>query len=64
MLAEPVSVPYQMIFMVLSKLKNLKKFKIASISATRKTNIEILNNTFGKECLIEDLEVNFVHEPD
>jgi hypothetical protein len=38
-----------MIFMVLAPLKNLKKLKIASISATKKTNIELLNNAFGKE---------------
>lgn len=64
MLADPGSVLYQMIFMVLNKLKNLKKLKVASISAAKKTNIEILNSTFGKDCPIEDLEVNFVHEPD
>jgi hypothetical protein len=38
-----------MIFMVLAPLKNLKKLKIASISAIKKTNIELLNNAFGKE---------------
>jgi hypothetical protein len=53
-----------MIFMVLGKLKLIKKLRITAISALRKTNIEILNNSLLKESPIEDLEVNFTHEPD
>jgi len=58
------SVISQMVFMVISKLKQIKNLRISAISAIRKTNIEILNNSLNKESPLEDLEVNFVHEPD
>lgn len=58
------SVIATMVFNQVSRLKQLRTLKISAISAVRKTNIEILNNSLSKESLIEELEVNFVHEPD
>lgn len=53
-----------MIFIVVGKLKALKKLRITAISAFRKTNIDILNSSLSKESPLEELEVNFVHETD
>lgn len=56
-----------MIFLVVSKLKQLRTLKVTAITAIqafRKNNIEILNNSLSKESQIEDLEVTFIHEPD
>jgi hypothetical protein len=58
------SVVATMVFNQVSRLKQLRTLKISAISAVRKTNIEILNNSLSKESPIEELEVNFVHEPD
>jgi hypothetical protein len=58
------SVIATMVFNQVSRLKQLRTLKISAISAVRKTNIEILNNSLSKESPIEELEVNFVHEPD
>lgn len=58
------SVVATMVFNQVSRLKQLRTLKISAISAVRKINIEILNNSLSKESPIEELEVNFVHEPD
>ena len=58
------SVIAQMIFIVIGKLKSLKKLRITAISAFRKTNIEIINSSLSKESPLEELEVTFVHEQD
>ena len=58
------SVMYQMVFSVLGKLQHLKRLKVTQIAATCTTNIEILNNTLGRQSQIEDLEVNFTHDKD
>jgi hypothetical protein len=43
------SVIAQMIFIVLGKLRALKKLKITALHAVRKTNIEILNGSLSKD---------------
>ena len=58
------SVITQMIFIVLGKLRALKKLKITALHALKKTNIEILNSSLSKDSSIEELEVTFVHEVD
>lgn len=58
------SVIAQMVFIVLGKLKALKKLKITALHALKKTNIEILNGSLSKDSSIEELEVTFVHEVD
>lgn len=58
------SVITQMIFIVLGKLRALKKLKITALHALKKTNIEILNGSLSKDSSIEELEVTFVHEVD
>ena len=58
------SVMYQMVFTILGKLQNLKKLKVTQIASNCTTNIEILNNSLGRQSQVEDLEVNFMHDKD
>ena len=46
-----------MVFSVIGKLKNLKKLRINEVAANCTMNIEILNNSLGRQSQIEDLEV-------
>lgn len=56
-------VMYTMVFSVIGQLKNLKKLKVTEVAATCTMNIEILNNSLGRQSQIEDLEVQFSHKP-
>ena len=53
---------YQMVFTIIGKLKNLKKLKVGNIAANCTMNVEILNNSLGRQSQIEDLEVQFLHK--
>ena len=51
-----------MVFTIIGKLKNLKKLKVTDVAANCAMNIEILNNSLGRQSQIEDLEVQFTHK--
>ena len=46
-----------MVFTIIGKLQNLKKLKVTDIAVNSTINIEILNNSLGRQSQIEDLEV-------
>ena len=52
-----------MVFTIIGKLQNLKKLKVTDIAVNSTINIEILNNSLGRQSQIEDLEVQFTHRP-
>ena len=51
-----------MVFTIIGKLKNLKKLKVTDVAANCTMNIEVLNNSLGRQSQIEDLEVQFTHK--
>ena len=53
---------YTMVFTIIGKLKNLKKLKVTDVAANCTMNIEVLNNSLGRQSQIEDLEVQFTHK--
>ena len=64
MLKEENSVIHQMVFSTISKLKNLKRLEIKQLSASAKSNIEILNSNLNRHCQIQDLTIQFSHDID